>query len=162
MDSDDQRLTERFQELRAETSGSGTVPDFAAMMAEAKRRAAEAPALEVVAGGVGSADVPARAASRHRGRWMRLGGWVSVAAAAALATVILVDRGPSGDEEFEQMVAAYTSEAGGAGWRSPTSGLLDVPGMDLTRSVPSIGGSLRGVDPSTLPPSQASPQEDNL
>jgi hypothetical protein len=81
--------------------------------------------------------------------------------AAAVAGLMLVDRGPSPDEQFERLVATYSSEAGTA-WQSPTSGLLNVPGMELTRSVPSIGGPVRGIDPSRLPPPQTSPEEDTI
>ena len=159
---DDQRLGQRFEELRAESRGPGAAPDFASMMAEAKRQAAEAPALEVAAGSSGSTDAdPRRAGIRSHGRWARLAGWASVAAAAAVAGLMVMDRAPSADQEFERLVAAYSAEPGGAAWRSPTSGLLNVPGIDLTRSVPSIGGPVRGLDPSDRPAPQTSPEEDN-
>ena len=46
-------------------------------------------------------------------------------------------------------VAAFDAEF--STWRSPTSGLLNVPGIGLTRSVPSLGSSPRGLDPTRLP-----------
>jgi hypothetical protein len=67
--------------------------------------------------------------------------------------------GPSGDEDFERLVAAYASQAAGGSWASPTSGLLDVPGMELMRSVPAIGAPVRGLDPAALPPR---PEEESL
>ncbi|MGD8600465.1 MAG: hypothetical protein PVF19_03795, partial [Gemmatimonadota bacterium] len=69
---------------------------------------------------------------------------------------------PSGEDDFERLVAAYTSETAAGAWSSPTSSLLDVPGMDLMRSVPSIGEPLRGIDPSSFPSPSASPEEENL
>jgi hypothetical protein len=65
--------------------------------------------------------------------------WASAAVAAALAGVLLFDRGPSEDEQFAELVAAYTADVSAGAWRSPTSGLLQVPGMELVRGVPSIG-----------------------
>lgn len=153
---DDDRMREGFQGLRAETRASGSAPDFQAMMAEAKRRAEETPALEVVSGGAGRGPV------RSRRRFMRFGAWASAAVAAAVAALILIDRGPSGEDDFEALVASYTNETAAGVWSSPTSSLLDVPGMDLMRSVPSIGEPLRGIDPSSFPAPSASPEEENL
>ena len=158
---DDDRLKEEFEGLRAETRRSRSVPDFASMMAEAKRQAQEVPAqevpaLEVVAGGAGESR------ARPRRRFVRVGAWATAAVAAAVATLILVDRGPSGDDDFERLVAAYTSETVEGAWSSPTSSLLDVPGMDLMRSVPSIGMPLRGIDPSSLQAPTTTPEEENL
>ncbi|MGD2045928.1 MAG: hypothetical protein PVH96_06880 [Gemmatimonadota bacterium] len=154
--TDDDRMREAFQDLRADTRASGSVPDFQSMMAEAKRRADETPALEVVVGAGSGARVRA-----HR-RFVRFGAWASAAVAAAVAALILVDRAPSGEDDFERLVAAYTSETAAGAWSSPTSSLLDVPGMDLMRSVPSIGEPLRGIDPSSFPSTSASPEEENL
>jgi len=153
---DDERLKERFQGLRAETRGSGAVPDFGALMSEARREAGERPEFEVVEGGAPSG----RRSLRHR-RALRAGAWASAAIAAAVTGLILVDRGPSGDEDFEQLVAAYTSQTGSSGWNSPTSGLLEVPGIDLMRSVPSIGEPLRGLDPSASRAPQPPSEENN-
>ncbi len=153
---DEERLREAFQELRADARSSGPVPDFGLMMAEAKRQAEERPALEVVLGdGAEAGRTP-----RRRRLW-QASAWASAAVAATVAGLVLVDRGPSGDEEFERLVATYSSEVG-ASLRSPTSALLDVPGMDLTRSLPTIGAPVRGVDPSTLPTAVPSPEEENL
>ena len=154
--TEDERMREAFQNLRPETRGAGAVPDFRAMMAEARRRAEDAPTLEVVAGGVDAS----RARSRRRS--VRIATWASAAVAAAVAALILVDRGPSGEDDFERLVAAYSSETAQGAWSSPTSSLLDVPGMDLMRSVPSIGAPLRDIDPSSLPAPSASPEEENL
>ena len=128
-------LRDAYQRLRSETEGSARVPDFGAMMARAKEEAAR-PSMAVVAG---------------RGRPRRalvVGGWATVALAAAIAGILLVDSRGGGDEQrFEHLVATYTADAAGGVWTSPTAGLLDVPGMSFTRSMPSVGDPLRDFDP---------------
>jgi len=155
---DDDGMRDAFQNLRAETRQGGRAPEFGAMLEEARRQAAARPALEVVHGGgrrTGGAG-PAR-------RLMRVGGWASAALAAGIAAVLLVDRpDPTGEEDFERLVAAYAAETSGAAWSSPTSGLLEVPGIDLMRSLPSIGAPVRGMDPSSLPTPSSSVEEENL
>ncbi len=47
-------------------------------------------------------------------------------------------------------------------WESPTDGLLDVPGIELTRSVPAIGGPAIGLDPSTRPDASAARRRNDL
>jgi len=145
----DDDLRGAFQTLRAEERGAHRTPAFGPMLAEAKRRAAARPPLDVVGGG-------------PRRTLFRLGAWATAAVAAGIAAVLLIDRPPSGDDDFARLVAAYTTETQSGSWSSPTSGLLDVPGMDLTRSVPSIGSPLWNIDPSTLPPRPTSPPEENL
>lgn len=152
---DDDRLRDTFQALRKETARSGGVPEFDGMLAEAKRRAEQRPALEVFAGHASRKGRPTRR------RLVQIGAWGSVALAAGVAALILVNRPPTGDAEFERLVAAYASETAAGSWSSPTSALLEVPGMDLLRSVPSIGAPLRGIDPSSLLRPQ-SPEEENL
>jgi len=146
---DDRDLKGAFGALRERERGAGRVPDFGVMMAEARRQAGAGPRLEVVAGG------------GHRRRLFWLGGWASAAVAAGVAALLLLGRSPSGDDEFARLVAAYATETATGEWISPTAGLLDVPGMDLMRSLPSIGSPLRGLDPSSLPPRPSSPQEEN-
>jgi hypothetical protein len=141
-------LRRRFQELRAGT-GAGRRPEFGAVMARAGAAADARPALEVVRGG--------RVGSR---RWVLVG---ASALAATVAGLLLVDRGPSSDEDFARLVAAYSSESAAGAWRSPTSGLLAVPGMELTRAVPTIGVSVPGLEAGALPPEaapSAGPRED--
>ena len=148
---EEDRLKGAYQALRAEATRSGEVPDFGTMMAEAKRQASARPVLEVVAGRPGT-----------RRRLVRVGAWASAALAASLAGLLLIDPSPSGDEDFERLVAAYSSGSAGASWSSPTSSLLDAPGLDLIRSLPSIGVPVRGLDPSNLPARQTPPEEENL
>jgi len=136
----DRDLKERFQELRAGAARPGRLPEFGAVMARAGAAAASRPALELVA------DGPVRPR-----RWVLVGAWGSAALAAAVAGLLLVERGPSADEEFARLVASYSTETAAGLWRSPTSGLLAVPGIELTRSVPSIGFTVPGFDPSAQP-----------
>jgi len=150
----DDELREAFQALRAESQQRSRVPDFAQMLQEAKRQAAARPALQVVAGRSVREVAPRQ--------FVRTGAWVSALFAASVAALIVLDRPPSGDAAFERLVAAYSTETAGGTWSSPTSGLLDVPGLDLVRSLPSIGGSIRGLDPATMPPRPSSPEEENL
>jgi hypothetical protein len=138
---DDPRLQGRFLELREGALEAGRVPDFDSMWARAKADAAALPSVGVVEWGR-----PSDARVWPNRRVIRVGAWATAALAAALTGLILLQR-PSGEAEFEQLVAAYASDA----WQSPTSGLLEVPGIELTRSVPSIGGPARGLDPSTRP-----------
>ena len=146
---DDDRLRETFQALRSETEEARRVPEFSGMLDEARRRAEARPVLQVVAGG-------------QRGRrLMRAGAWASAVLAASVVGLILIDRPPSGDEDFERLVAAYVTGPR-ATWGSPTSGLLEVPGIDFMRSLPSIGAPIWGVDPGDLPARPSSPEEENL
>ena len=142
----DDPMRDEFQRLRAETEASGHGPDFQAMMDRAKAEAAPTPELVVVRGE--RADT---GAFRRRRRIVWVGGWASVALAAAIAGILLIGEETDRDVEFDRLIAAYASDASAGAWRSPTSALLNVPGMDLTRSVPSIGGAVRGLDPSRLP-----------
>lgn len=143
----DEDLEERFAELRAATGSPGRVPEFGAVLARAEASSTTRPALQVVAGGM----------VRTRRRWVRVGAWGSAALAAAVTGLLLIERGPGPDEEFARLVASYASESAAGAWRSPTSGLLAVPGMELTRSVPAIGSTIPPFDPSTLPEPTSGP-----
>lgn len=164
----DDLIRERFNQLRQDVERSGGVPDFRAMMERARQEAADAPSLHVIepdaratpsAPGDDASRAPARHA-HHRGaarrRALLLGGWASVAMAAAVAALLLTGGEDAGDEEFDALVATFATDATTGAWRSPTSGLLDVPGVELLGSVPSIGGSLRGLDPAREPAVQGS------
>ena len=147
--SDDDALRAEFGRLRTETEGSARVPDFGAMLERAKDDAvsrpgiaAARPELQVVQGESGE--------GARRRRVVRIGGWASVAVAAAIAGVLLIGGPSDADLEFERLVAAYTTDVSSGAWRSPTSALMNVPGMDLARSVPSLGSAIRGLDPSLL------------
>jgi len=142
---DDDLVRERFRDLRTDIQGtSGRAPDFRAMMERAEQEAATLPSLRVESGGAS----PPLSSRRRRMFWT--GGWASALAAAALAGLLLTSGGEDQDAEFDRLVASFATDASAGAWRSPTSGLLDVPGIELTRSVPSIGGAVRGLDPASL------------
>jgi hypothetical protein len=134
----EKELSERFQRLRAQESARA--PDFETMLATARERAAsEVERAQRESGTV----VPIR----RRG-W--IGPWgqglaASALAAAAMAVLWLAptsERGGgavSGDD-FDALVRSYSEQANGGLWRAPTDGLLQVPGIELVRTVPSIGG----------------------
>lgn len=132
-------LRDEFQRLRSETEGSARVPDFGAMVSRAKEEAASGPTVAV----------HGRASRRPR-RAFVVGGWATVALAAAVAGVLLVDSRREADADFERLVASYSSEAAGGAWSSPTGSLLEVPGMSYMRTMPSVGDPLRDFDPSRL------------
>lgn len=138
-DSPGAELRTGFRALRAEIGASGRVPDFAAMMERARAEADAAPELVAARAPVASGARPRRAA-------MRVLPWIPVAAAAALAGLLLIDLPTSdADTEFERLVADYSTSTAGGAWRSPTASLMAIPGVDLG-AVPSVGGSLGGVD----------------
>jgi hypothetical protein len=163
---EDHPLRERFLDARAETRASG-VPDFGTMLERARAEAPGAPQLGVADGSVvgGVAGGPGGGARRRpasRRRLVLAGAWTSAALAATVAGLLLTGRATGGeDEDFERLVAAYTSDLAPGAWRSPTSGLLQVPGMELLRTVPSIGGSVRGAAPAT-PTAGGEPPRDEI
>ena len=144
---DDAGLRERFRELRGETAETGRVPDFQAVWERARAQAAERPSLGVVTGGGPSAGP---GAPSYR-RFLRAGAWASAALAATVAGLLLVDRRAGDDDEFARLVAAYSSDVSSGFWETPTSRLLDVPGIELVRSLPLIGAPVRGLDPMAQP-----------
>ena len=141
---EDERLKEDFGQLRAETEGSARVPDFRTMLEKAKADTAARPDLLVIQGGQSDSGV-------WRRRVVQIGGWASATVAAAVAGVLLMGGPSAADREFELLVASYTADLSSGAWRSPTSALLNVPGMNLTRSVPSFGTTIPGLDRSQLP-----------
>jgi predicted amidophosphoribosyltransferase len=71
---------------------------------------------------------------------LRRFGWATgLAAAAAIAALIVVPRVRSNDAQFEQAVEAFSTNPALGGWRSPTDGLLNLPGSQLISTVPSVG-----------------------
>ena len=74
-------------------------------------------------------------------------------AAAAAGLVFMVDQGSTSDAdaEFERLVANYAATSASGTFTSPTSRLLEIPGVDLG-AVPSVGDALRGFDPTTARP----------
>lgn len=125
-------LRERFARLREEEGAR--VPDFEAVFGEARRQAES--------GG----EPPGILVGGRPRRWYRA---AVTLAAAALAAVYL--GAPDPDERFEALVESYSAALDGGRWRTPTDGLLDVPGMDLLVTVPSIEGLRPGMEDVSVP-----------
>jgi hypothetical protein len=117
----DSELRARFDaQRRAE---AGEAPSFDAMIAGARFEAA---------------DVPGTA----RGRRVRLRRLVyagGLAAAAAVAAVLVIPGSRAGEDAFEEAVRVFQTDPALGAWRSPTAGLLEVPGRQLMSTVPSVG-----------------------
>lgn len=149
----DRDLRSEFDGLRAEVGEPGRLPDFDVMIGRVRSELAATmdegmPPTDARPGPGDAADVVDLGVVRRR-RLTRLGGWVSLATAAAAVGVMLVsDPGPGAadaDAEFEQLVLSYSSAT--RSFASPTDALLDIPGVDLG-SVPSVSDGLRGFVPS--------------
>lgn len=114
----DPELRARFQAQRA--ADAGRTPDFTAMLAQAQ------------------ADAGVRGTLRRR-RVRRMLYASGLAAAAVIAALLVIPRGPSGEDAFERAVRAYQNGPAMGAWRSPTDILLDVPGSALISTVPGVG-----------------------
>jgi hypothetical protein len=134
---EDRDLQRRFQDLHDEDRHR--VPDFQAMMARAREEASvsERMALEE------------RKGLRRVPRKLAWGG--SLLAAAAAAFLLLLETGGTSDSEFVQVVQTFSANPAAGAWKSPTDGLLDLPGSEILSTVPSIGGSLWLSDPGSAP-----------
>lgn len=140
---DDRDLHEAFAALRE--SDDTRTPDSGSVMARARAEAARVRQSDE------RADPSSPAApARRRLNWAVPG--LSVAMAAAVATLILVDRHDEG-ADFDRVVEAWVES--GAGWSAPTDDLLRMPGDEILRTVPRIGGI-----PSPLPPETDAPPVD--
>jgi len=141
-------MRDDFLGLRTHVERAGAIPEFEAMMVRAHHEAEGRPALELADGGAGASDSERGA----RRRLTRVGGWMSLAAAAAAAGLLFVGPPTSdADAEFQNLVVAFSTDGASGAWRSPTSSLLNLPGLDLG-AVPSVsefmprGDALRSVD----------------
>lgn len=136
--SDDRHLRDAFARLREHDRGR--TPDAAAMLARARAEASGLAAEHGDAGRSGGDDLAAARRDRSRGRHLRWGvPGISVALAAGLAAVLLLGPGADEDAQFDRVVQAW-AETGGA-WRAPTDDLLRMPGDEILRTVPRIGGA---------------------
>lgn len=117
----DRNLELRFKELRAEDRAR--TPDFGPMLERARKATTDVTPISSHRGFMGN---------RRWRRWTAIGGGLVAAAAAAL---LLVAPDSSSDQEFAELVNSY---AANTVWNSPTDGLLDVPGREVLRTVPSI------------------------
>ncbi|MEX2285280.1 MAG: hypothetical protein WEE89_22535 [Gemmatimonadota bacterium] len=119
----DSELRGRFDELRR--LDASRAPSFADVMERAQ------------AGATRDAGSTARYASRVT---LRRFGWTAgLAVAAAIAAVIVIPRASSNEDAFEQAVQSFQSDPALGAWRSPTDGLLNLPGSRLLSTVPSLG-----------------------
>ncbi|HEX6558215.1 MAG TPA: hypothetical protein VF021_02110 [Longimicrobiales bacterium] len=117
----DSELRARFDAQRhAEASEA---PPFEAMLARARAQAADA--------------VIESAPRRLRLRRVLYAGGLAVA--AAIGALLVLPRSHSSEDAFEQAVQSFQSNPAMGAWRSPTDGLLDVPGSQLMSTVPSVG-----------------------
>jgi len=96
-------------------------PSFEAMMARARAEAAN----------------PRVIAFRPRLRRVLYAG--GLAAAATIALIFVVPRESSDEAAFEEAVRAFHSDPALGAWRSPTDGLLDLPGSRWISTVPRVG-----------------------
>ena len=142
MDDDrmfEEALREGFREVRARDEERA--PSFQAILRRAREEAAD-PALTVVSG----KDAPPSRAPRRLLRW-----GAPMAAAAVLAT-LLVTGDRHANREFDRLVNDWSRTAQ-VTLRSPTDGLLTVPGSEYLRSVPAVGsGAPRTATPSPRRP----------
>jgi hypothetical protein len=116
-------LRARFEELRR--LDASRAPSFADVMARAEAEASR----------------DAGSTSQHESRVsLRRFGWAGgLAAAAAIAALLVIPRVRSSEAAFEQAVQAFHTDPALGAWRSPTDGLLNLPGSRLISTVPSLG-----------------------
>ena len=115
----DPELRAQFAELKR--LDAGRAPSFAEVLARANEQAASAPPHPAVI-------------TLRRVRWAS-----GLAAAAAIAALILLPRSRSNEAEFQQAVNAFATNPALGAWRSPTDGLLNVPGSQMMSTIPSLG-----------------------
>jgi hypothetical protein len=113
-------LRARFEEQRR--ADASEAPSFADVMARARAEADAAPL-----------------ATSHRFNLRRIAYIGGLAAAAVIAALLVIPRATSNEDAFEQAVRAYQSGTAAGAWKSPTDGLLNVPGSQLMTTVPSVG-----------------------
>jgi hypothetical protein len=108
--------------------------------AQRRADAQGAPSFAALLGRARAADTAAPQAPGARRLTLRRVLYVSGLAAAAVIGTLLVIPGPRSTEDaFEQAVRAFHADPALGAWRSPTDGLLDVPGSQLISTVPSVG-----------------------
>ena len=119
----DPELRARFEEQKRVDASQA--PSFATVMARTQAELAQ--------------DAGSTAARDTRVRWRRYGLTGALAAAAAIAALIVIPRANSGDDAFEQAVRAFQNDPALGAWRSPTDGLLQLPGNQLMSTIPRVG-----------------------
>jgi hypothetical protein len=117
-------LRERFQAMKR--ADAGRAPAFQTLMARARSQAT-APASPI-------RRLPTPVLKR-----LAWGGAGALAAAAVVALVVVPrTRASNQDAAFEQAVRTFSASPAMGAWRSPTDGLLDVPGSRLITTTPSV------------------------
>ena len=135
----DRDLKELFAELRSEEARR--TPDFDGLMERVWAESeTDLRASDDLAGKQSGGDV------RGRRRWRPWAG-LGVLAAAAIASIILVQNQPTSESEFEELVRAFSSDPALGAWKSPTDGLLNLPGQEIVTTIPAVGttNALRGM-----------------
>jgi hypothetical protein len=121
------RLQQHFSARRA--ADASRTPAFAPML-EAAQREAEGPARAVAV----------EAARGRSARWPSRVLAITLPVLAAAGLVLMLRAGDTGaDQEFEALVSEWSRVRTDV-HRSPTAGLLDLPGSEYLRAMPSVGG----------------------
>ena len=128
-------LRRLFQEMKA--LDQARAPDFAGMMERIEGQVAEG--LASKPSGPPVASLWRRGWSGARQRRYRLGWAGGLLAAAAVSGILLIRAPAASDAEFERAVRAFSADPAGGAWRSPTDGLLSLPGQEMLTTLPSIG-----------------------
>ena len=117
-------LREAFQNLRNEDSAG--VPDFGTLWERASKEALQ-PTFS---------SSPPVARRRRIPRPLKWAG--PLLAAASAVGIFLVSTSSTSDNEFVQIVQAFSTNPAGGAWRSPTDALLEFPAGDFLSTVPAI------------------------
>ena len=119
----DSELRARFDVLKR--IDAEHAPAFSDVMARARAEVADATPVTIT-----------------RSEWSlraRRYGWLGgLAAAATIVALIALPRRESEEAAFERAVRAFHSDSALGAWRSPTDGLLDLPGGRLIATTPSL------------------------
>lgn len=136
----DPKLKALFQELRA--ADEERAPGFRELWAGLQEQTVERPLAP---------ETEKRAMGRFPRR-LAWGGSLLAAAAAGAALFLLSTRGAS-ETDFVNAVRAFSTSPAGGAWRSPTDGLLSLPGAEVLRTRPKLGDrpwpTTTGVTPRT-------------
>jgi len=138
-EGEERDLRQLFQVMKA--LDQARTPDFGAMLRRARAREGTAdPAPREAEGWAPGRGGWGRRWERAWG-WRRTGWAGGLLAAAAVAGLLLVRSPGTSDAEFERVVRAFTTDPAGGAWRSPTDGLLELPGKKMLSTRPSVGTS---------------------
>lgn len=135
-------LRDLFQEMKARDRAR--TPEFRSMMERAlggSRRPAEEGGGTAASSGRPGPSKGWKVASSPEGSWRWRRGTLAggLLAAAAMAGLFLVRSPGVSEAEFERVVRSFATDPAGGGWRSPTDGLLELPGQSMLSIRPSIG-----------------------